>query len=120
MSIEIIKKRISFQKLKEIAEYNYGSMVKGVIDVHLKIIALGGELHADAEAILLQKGSQQKNLWGFNIYPDNPKNKKIEYTSLINIRPSQNNRSLKIRSVELKTKIRKIIDSLIEGKHEKK
>ena len=117
MNIEIIKEPISFQKLKEIAEDNYGTMVKGVIDTHLGIIALGGELHADAEAILLQKGSQQQHLWGFNIYPDKPNNERTEYTSLINIKPSQNNRSLKIQSIELKTKIREIIDSLIEGKH---
>ena len=117
MDIEIIRKRISFQKLKEIAKDNYDHMIKGVIDVYLEIIALGGELHADAETILLQEGSEQQNIWGFNIYPDKSNDERIEYTSFINIRPSQNNLSLEIQSAELKTQIRKIIDSLIEGGH---
>ncbi len=115
MNIEIIKKRISSEILKKIAKNNYGDMVKGVVDIHLKIIALGGELHADAEAILLQDGSKQESLWGFNIYTDKPKDERIQYTSFINIRPSQSNRSLEIESIELKDKIQKVIDSLIEG-----
>ena len=116
MNIEIIKKSISFQQLQKIADSTYGSMVKGVVDVDLEIIALGGELHADAEASLLQSGSGQTNLWGFNIYLDRPKDQRIEYSSFINIRPHQNNLSLEIQSSELKSKIRKIIDYLVEGK----
>ncbi|MFH1283402.1 MAG: DUF5674 family protein [bacterium] len=115
MNIEIIKTKISKQKLHKIAKNNYGNMVKGVIDIHLKIIALGGELHADAEAILLQKGSNQQDLWGFNIYIDKPISKRIQYTSFINIRPAQNNRSLEIKNAELKAKIKRIIDSLIRS-----
>jgi len=89
-------------------------MVKGVVDVKQKIIALGGELHADAEGVLLRNNSNQKDLWGFNIYLDKPKEKRLEYTSFINIRPSQGNRSLEIHDENLKNKIHKIIDSLIE------
>lgn len=117
MNIKIIKELILLQQLKKIAEGNYGKMVRGIIDVNLEIIALGGELHADAEAILLQNGSEQKNLWGFNIYTDKPDNERIEYSSFINVRPNQNNRSLEIQSSELKSKIRKIIDSLVEKRN---
>ncbi len=113
MIIKIIKNKISLQILKKLAGNNYGNMIKGVVDVELKIIALGGELHADAEAVLLQEGSQQKYLWGFNIYPDKLNDEKIQYSSFINIRPSQNNLALEIQSTELKEQIRQIIVSLI-------
>jgi hypothetical protein len=117
MDIHIIKDRITFVRLNEIAEGNYGNMVKGVIDVQLKIIALGGELHADAEAVLIREGSQQEHLWGFNIYPDKSDDERIEYTSLINIRPSQKNLSLEVQNAELRAEIRQIIDSMIQGKN---
>ncbi len=113
MDIKIIRKKISFQELKEIAALNYGDMVKGVADLREKIMALGGELHADAEAVLLDDGSLQNNLWGFNIYPDKPKNEWIEFTSLINIRPSQGNRSIMITDPQIQQQIKNIIDSLI-------
>jgi len=116
MDIAIIKEKISFQQLEKIAKDTYGQMVKGVVDVELGIMALGGELHADAETILLQNGSAQGNLWGFNIHLNKSDSEKIEYTSFINIRPNQDNRSLEVQSSELRAKIRKIIDSLIEGR----
>lgn len=41
MDVQIIRKKISFQELKEIAALNYGHMIKGVVDLRQKIIALG-------------------------------------------------------------------------------
>ena len=117
MDIKIIKNKISRQTLKKIAGNNYGNMTKGVVDVQLEIVALGGELHADAEAVLIQAGSRQKYLWGFNIYPDKPNEERIEYTSFINIRPSQKNFALEIQNAELKIQIRRIIDSLIDDEN---
>ena len=114
MDIKIVKKRLSQRELEKIAKENYGEMAKGVADVKQKIIALGGELHADAEAMLLEHGSKQNDLWGFNIYTNRFHNDRIEYTSLINIRPSQNNRTIEIQDEKLKEQIKKIIDSLIE------
>ena len=114
MDIKIIRKKISLQELKEIAALNYGHMVKGVADLGQQIIALGGELHADAESVLLEAGSSQVDLWGFNIYPDKPRKERIEFTSLINIRPSQGNRSIEIKDEKLREKIRNIVDTLVE------
>lgn len=62
MAIKIIKKKIKRDELKEIAEETFGEMVKAVVDIKQKVIALGGELHADAEAILLKQNSKQENL----------------------------------------------------------
>ena len=113
LEAKIIRQKISSQELKEIAALTYVDMVKGVADLRQKTIALGGELHADAEAILLDHGSLQKDLWGFNIYPDKPKEYWIEFTSLINIRPSQGNRSIMINDPQIRQQIREIINSLI-------
>ena len=115
MAIRIIRKRMTQQELLQMAGEGFGDMVKGVVDVKQKILALGGELHADAEAVLLEEDSEQLDLWGFNIYPEKPKNERIEFSSFINIRPSQGNRSMEIKDEELKEQITKIIEGLIES-----
>lgn len=114
MAIRIIRKIISKKELKKLAIESFGDMVKVVVDVKREIMAIGGELHAEAEAILLENGSDQKDLWGINIYPDKPKNQRIEFTALINIRPSMGSRSMEINDKMTKNKIKKIIDKLIE------
>jgi len=88
-------------------------MIKIVVDINREIIALGGEMHADAEEVLLNDGSKQEDLWGANIFPDREKDKRIRYDSLINIRPSQNNTSLEIQNEGLKSKVIEIINKLI-------
>ena len=113
MSIHIIDQKIVYAQLKQFADENYGTMIKGVVDVERKILALGGELHADAEAGLLKEGSKQKNLWGFNIHINTSKEERVEYFSFINIRPSDGNHSMIIQSEQLKAKIKQIVDSLI-------
>ncbi|MFH1173183.1 MAG: DUF5674 family protein [bacterium] len=114
MEIKIIKDKISQAELKKMAEESFGDMVKAVVDIEQKIMAVGGELHADAEAELLDQDCQQADLWGINIFPDKTGAEMIIYTSLINIRPSQNNRSMEIKDQTLKDKIRGIVDYLIE------
>ena len=110
--IEIIEKQIDNKKLRSFLNNPFPEMVKFVVDIEKNIIALGGEMHADAERILLENNSEQKNLWGGNIYPD--KNGEIEFTSLINIRPSQENLSMEIQSEEIKNEIIRIVKNLIE------
>ena len=112
--IIIVIKKISKKKLKQLAEKRFGDLVKAVVDIKRGIMALGGELHADEEAELLKNGSQQQNLWGINLYPDESKEKWIEFDSIINIRPSQNNRSRDIENQEIKEKIKNIIKNLTE------
>ena len=76
------------------------------------ILAVGGELHADEEALLLDQGSNQADLWGINIYVDQPRESWVEFDSMINIRPSQGNRS---RSVEDKATKEKLSPLLISS-----
>src|SRR3989338_10812109 len=93
MAVHIIDKKIGRALLEKYAKEDYGDMIKGVVDLTRGIIALGGELHADAEEILLEDGSKQEDLWGFNIHLDKSGEERIEYTSFINIRPRHNNHS---------------------------
>lgn len=112
--IKIIKKRISNDELMVFLGKPFSEMIKFVVDVEKQIIALGGEMHADAEQILIEDGSEQKNLWGGNIYPKLKGEEKIEFTSLINIRPSQDNCSMEIQDKNIKAKAIEIINDLIE------
>ena len=94
-------------------------MVKLVIDVEKEIIGIGGELHADAEALLLKQGSKQQNLWGANFYPEHSPGERIHYTALINIRPHQDNPSMEIRDPAVRKKVNQVVESMIMGADEK-
>ncbi len=89
-------------------------MVKGVVDVRREIMALGGNLHADEEAALLEDGSNQSDLWGINIYPEVTGEDMIEFDSMINIRPAQKNRSLFVEDAVTRRRIVEIIMKLVQ------
>ena len=55
---------ISIQELRDAGGELFGDMVKAVVDVEKKVMAIGGELHADEEAFLLERNSRQESLWG--------------------------------------------------------
>jgi hypothetical protein len=76
-------------------------------------MAVDGELHADEEALLLENGSRQENLWGINIYPELEGADRIEFDSMINIRPSQGNRSRGIDNMEIREKVIQVVHKLI-------
>ena len=99
--------------LKVMAQGGFGNLVKAVVDVDREIMAVDGELHADEEALLLENGSQQGNLWGINIYPDLEGADRIEFDSMINIRPSQGNRSRGVDSAAIREKIFQVVQKLI-------
>jgi hypothetical protein len=109
-TIAIIRERIERHELARLVATYFGDMVKIVVDVRRQIVAVGGELHADAEQLLLEQGSQQADLWGANYYPGLGAEQCLEYTALINIRPSQGNPSMEIQDAEM----RKIVHSLVE------
>jgi hypothetical protein len=96
-----------------LVEQHFEDMVKYVIDVERGIAAVGGELHADEEAALLESGSRQEDLWGANYYPGRGRDGCIEYTSLINIRPAQGNRSMTIENLLLRDRVRELTFRLI-------
>jgi hypothetical protein len=114
MRMEIIRTRCTPAQLAELVAENYGTMVKGVVDVRRRVLVLGGELHADAETLLLGDGSAQEDLWGFNIHTGQENDARLEFTSFINIHPRQGNRSIEVADPELRQTMRAIIDALVE------
>ncbi|HEX2583309.1 MAG TPA: DUF5674 family protein, partial [Chlamydiales bacterium] len=106
MPISLIEKPIEKSELAEIAKERFGDLVKAVVDVEKGIMAVGGELHADEEALLLEEGSKQRNLWGINLYPDKSGEELIEFDSIINLRPSQGNRSRDVNDPIARQKIK--------------
>jgi hypothetical protein len=96
------------------AEGRFGNLVKAVVDVERKIMAVDGELHADEEALLLENGSLQEDLWGINIYPDLEGPERIEFDSIINIRPSQGNRSRSIDDPMIRERIVQAVTGLMK------
>lgn len=95
------------------ARQGFGDMVKAVVDIKKEIIALGGEFHADGQELLVKKDSHPADTWGVNIYINKPKNKRIEFTALINIKPVLKHRSMRIQDAKLRAKIKRIIDNFI-------
>ncbi len=112
--MKIITEPTSLNELWLIREIKFEDMMKMVVDIGQEIIAVDAELHADLEALMLEHGSSQYNLWGINIYPDQSDETFIEFTALINIRPSQNNRSMEVEDPETRNKIREICKRLLQ------
>ena len=110
----IIDAPISLDELKAMARGRFGNMVKAVVDVERRIMALDGELHADEEALLLENGSRQENLWGINIYPELEGTDRIEFDSVINIRPSHGNRSRGVDNTIVREKIVQVVAGLMK------
>jgi hypothetical protein len=111
--MKIVNKPITISELKKIAKAGFGSLVKAVVDTEKGIMAVDGELHADEEALLIENGSRQQALWGINIYPDLPINERIEFDSMINLRPASGNLSRGVDDPKIRGKIIKITDKLI-------
>jgi len=112
--MEIIKEKISKEELVKMAERRFGNLIKAVVDIEKEIMAVDAELHADEEALLLETGSEQRNLWGINIYPHQTDENWIEFDSLINLRPSQGNRSRGVENPEIRERIRDIVNKLVK------
>ncbi len=112
--MKLIDTKINKNLLAEIAKERFGDMVKAVVDIELGIMVIGGELHADEEAMLLEHDSKQENLWGINIYVDKTGDEMIEFDSMINIRPRQNNRSRDVLDPAIREKITVIVNNLVE------
>ena len=111
--MEIVEKEISIDELKKMASKMFGNLVKGVVDVKEDLLVVDAELHSDQEAYLLERGSKQENLWGINIYPELSGNERIEFDSMINLRPSQNNNSRGVDNEEIRDNILEIANSKI-------
>jgi hypothetical protein len=108
----VLEQRIEPAVLRRLVE-RFEDMVKLVADVERRLIAIGGEMHSDAEEVLLESGSRQADLWGANYYPGRGRESCIEFTSFINIRPSAGNRGMELQDAALRAKVREITFALV-------
>ena len=111
--MEIIDKSVTRQYVADMQDNFFGDMVKGVVDIERGLLAVDAELHADLEMVLLENGSQQFDLWGINLYPELKGEDFIEFDSMINIRPYQDNPSRDVLNPEIRERIKSVVNKLI-------
>jgi len=114
MPISLIEKRVERAELSDLAKERFGDLVKAVVDIKRGIMLVGAELHADEEALLLEQGSRQQDLWGINLYPGKFGDEFIEFDSMINVRPSQGNHSRGVNDPATRQKIKEIVCQLVQ------
>ena len=112
--MQILTEKISREQLKELASNTFVDMIKCVADVNRGLLAVDAELHADLESLLLEQGSEQEFLWGFNLYPDETGDDFIEFDSLINIRAWQGNRSRDVEDENVRKQIKELVSKFVE------
>jgi len=112
-SMKILAEPISLPELRTLARGRFGHLVKAVVDIRRVVMAVDGELHADLEALLLEDGSQQFDVWGINLYPDLEGDDWIEFDSLINLRPSAGNQTRGVEDERIQAQIREIVHRLV-------
>jgi hypothetical protein len=113
--IELVTDPVTVGHLRALAEDLFGDFVKAVVDLERGVMAIGGELHADEEAVLLDDGAAQPNLWGINLYPSAyPGEDWIEFDSMINVRPRQANQTRGVEAPERRRAIAATVDRLVQ------
>ena len=108
--IQIIRQRATPEQMQLMLE-SLGIYIKLAVDLERRILAGGGELHADCEQILLQDGSRQVDVWGADWYP---LQQTAGFESIINIRPGIN-RSMQIQSPEIRVSVNQLVQMLLGG-----
>ena len=106
----LINAKISQENLQKVAQDLEG-YIKVVIDIEKGILTAGGLRHVEGEQLLLHNGSRQENLWGGGLDLETGE---IDFDSMINIRPSQNNPSREVLSPEVRGKMKEIINNLLQ------
>ena len=109
----IVREPISLAEVRELAQARFGDMVKASVDIGRGVMAIGGELHSDEEALLLEDGAKQPDVWGINLYPNESSDDWIEFDSMINVRPAQGNRSRGVDDPAIQSKIRRLVGELV-------
>lgn len=116
MEIKILDNKMSIEEVKKLADFWYGTMIKGCVDVELGRVALGGDYHIESSELLTVSDSKFEDVWGFNIrFEENPDGV-LEFDSMVNIKPNFGNRSRGINNEEISEKARTIIYKFIELK----
>jgi hypothetical protein len=109
--IHILRGRASKQQLAEMLDA-LGLYIKLAVDTRREVAAGGGVLHADCEALLIEDGSRQEDIWGADWIPET---QEVRYEALINIRPSHGNRSMTILDSSIRSRVGEIVRGLLGG-----
>lgn len=112
--MKIIKDSITIKELQEMAKNMFDNLVKAVVDVEKSMMAVDAPMHSDEEAELMKSGSSQENLWGINLYPEKFDQDFIEFDSMINLKPNQNNRSRGVEDSKIRETITQIVQKLVK------
>ena len=107
--MKIIADSLTADELRQMASTYFGNLVKAVVDIERRLLAVDADLHSDLESLLLQSGSRQSDLWGINLYPEETGDNFIEYDSMINVRPSQGNRSRGVDDASIQLRIAEVV-----------
>lgn len=96
------------------AAATFGDLVKGVVDVRRGLLALDAGMHSDLEALLLDAGSGQADLWGINLYPaEHGTPGFLEFDSMINLRPAQGNRTRAVEDPAARAAIEELVARIV-------
>lgn len=109
--ILIIREAVTPEQINQMTEQFGSNFIKLAVDVNREILAGGGELHSDCEQALLEHGSQQVDIWGADWHPES---RSVTFESIINLRPQQQNFSMEVQDLTLRSKIEKIVRELLE------
>jgi hypothetical protein len=106
---------IAIGELRALVPGRFRDFIKGVVDLRRGILLLDADMHADQEAALLADGSDQRDLWGINLYPQLEGADFLEFDSLINLRPSFGNRSRGVDDAATRAAVTALIESLVRA-----
>ena len=108
--IIILTEKATKEDLKS-ATKEFGDYIKIVADLEKEIVAIGEKFHADAEKVLIENGSEQKNLWGGGL---DLHSGRVDFQAIINIRPNQNNDSMEILDPEIRKVFQQISEKFLK------
>jgi hypothetical protein len=109
--IHLLKEPAAPAQIQEMLQ-EYETIIKIVVDIRRRFLSGGGEMHSDCESVLLDDGSEQDDLWGANWYPEE---RRIEFESLINIRPRLGNRSIVLQDENLRSRVESVTREILGG-----
>ncbi|MCL5611609.1 MAG: DUF5674 family protein [Chloroflexi bacterium] len=109
--IYIIRDRATPEQIQDMLQM-LQTYIKLAVDIERGILAGGGAMHADCEAVLLEDRSQQEFIWGADW---NPSTQQVTFESLINIRPRQNNPSMEILDPIIRKQVAEITIKRLGG-----
>jgi hypothetical protein len=107
--IHLLKEKVVPVQIQDMLQ-EYETMIKIVVDIRRRFLSGGGEMHSDCESVLLEDGSEQDDLWGANWYPNE---QRIEFESLINIRPRLGNRNILIQDENLRKQVESVTQEIL-------